>query len=49
MWSIGIDVNQRSFAVCILDEHGEEKGEKKRCQRRKGVRKNCLAFPRRAE
>ena len=23
MWSIGIDVHQRSFAVCILDEHGK--------------------------
>lgn len=23
MWSIGIDVHQHSFAVCILDEHGK--------------------------
>ena len=23
MWSIGIDVHQRSFAVCILNEHGK--------------------------
>jgi len=23
MWSIGIDVHQRSFAVCILDAHGK--------------------------
>jgi transposase len=23
MWSIGIDVHQRSFAVCILDDHGK--------------------------
>jgi transposase len=23
MWSIGIDVHQRSFAVCVLDEHGK--------------------------